>query len=569
MTAPLLTGLAGVGLTERGTRAWWSAADPDRPGRSRVYSVTMDGSAPRPETTRRDGTAYLHGYPGRGWLAGESALIWPNDSVPAGDGVVLAEPCRVGNRVVAVREQPWSPRRSLVVLHPRSGTTSPLWAGSDFMGGLESAPGGRSLSWLAWDNPDMPWDGARLMVGELVGGHLRDVRAVAGGPHGSAQPAAWTGPSSLLTSTEDSGRWQPREILAATGQVVGRWSHPEEVGLPYWRAGTRTFVATTAGCCALAGGRLWRVGPDHLEPVDPDGYWSSWLAGGDHYVLGLRETADTLPALTRIDLVDGRCRRLYPGSGPEVACMRRMPDVIRVDGDACVITVRLYAPGGSAPWPTVLVVHGGPTLTSPTLLDPALQWIVDAGFAVAVVDYSGSAGHGRAFRNALNGRWGKLEVTDCERAARRLIGRGVSDRVAIRGVSSGGWTVLHALVDPDCVFAAGVAFAPVTDVSAARRETPDFEKCYVDRLMGPFDRSPSRQIERVRRPLLVVQGERDQVVRPATTQRYVRGARDLGASIEYLPLPDEGHLISGHRAIARAKAAELALYRRELTGHER
>lgn len=556
-----LAGLSGVALTDRGRRAWWSAADPDRPGRSRVHSVADDDAEARREPHHADPTAHLHGYPGRGWVATERGLVLPTvrDDPDLHGPAVFAEPCLLGGAVVAVREQRRDPRRSLVVRRP-DGSWSVAWSGTAFVGGLEPSPDGRQLAWLAWDAGEMPWDAARLMVGSLVDGQVRGARVVAGGPGRSAQPAAWTSAATLVTSTEESGRWQPCELSVRDGEVTRRWHHPGEVGIPYWRAGTRSLVATSSGVHALIDGHLWRLDADRVTPVDPHGHWSPWLAGQDRHLLGVRESATAAPALTRVDASTGTVRVVVPGR-PH-ATLSPEPDVIGLGVDG-LAAVKVYKPPGTGPWPTVLVVHGGPTLATPTLLDVGLRWLLDAGHAVAVADHTGSAGNGRGFRDALNGRWGDLEVDDCLRAGRALLDRRVGTSIAIRGISAGGWTALHALARHDTPFAAGVAYAPVTDVEAQRHETPDFEKSYVDRLMGPVDRSPIRSAP-PRRPVLIVQGEDDEVVRPETTARYVRRARDLGAEVEYLRVVREGHLFSSRSGIEQSRAAELAFYRREL-----
>lgn len=570
--ASALSGLTGVALTDGGARAWWGCVDPMVPGRLRVMSQRIDERGPLAVLPAdADGMALLHGYPGRGWMAHDDGWVWPRGGkkVPGStdDGArsVLAEPCWMDGVVVAVREQSTAPRRSLVAVEPRTGRTSVLWAGSDFMGGLEPSPDRRTLSWLAWDDPDMPWDSARLMAGVIVDRALTGIRVLAGGSGGSAQPPAWTGPSTLLTSTEESGYWQLREIDLRTGAVSRQWPHADEAGIAYWRAGTRGIVRTEAAPCVLIAGRLWRVEADRLVRLDGDGYWSSWLAGGGRYVLGLRETASTVPTLTRVNVSTGHLETVYapPAVGPVRRCS---PHTITVRGHGSACTLRLYAPNGSAPWPTVLLVHGGPTLASPHLLDPAFDWLVRDGYAVVVVDYHGSAGYGRAFRDELLGRWGEIDVADCEAAAHHLRGRGLSDRIAIRGVSSGGWTVLHALARDSTPFVAGVALAPVTDVVGQRGHTPDFEKHYLDRLMGAAERSPSRLGLTPARPLLVVQGQRDEVVAPIATEAYVRGARQRGGKVEYLRLTDEGHLIANTQGIRDTRAAERAFYQRHLRG---
>ncbi|WP_237745115.1 alpha/beta hydrolase family protein [Kribbella catacumbae] len=239
---------------------------------------------------------------------------------------------------------------------------------------------------------------------------------------------------------------------------------------------------------------------------------------------------------------------------------------VKVDGRS--VWARLQEPRTprADPPPAIVIAHGGPTLSSPRYLDDDWWWLVEEGFAVAIVDYTGSSGHGQSFRDELAGQWGIHDVRDVDEVARHLQHRSLVSAVFIRGVSAGGWTALHSLRRRQTPFAAGTAYAPVTDLDAQERQTPQFERGYVRRLVGQADRSPVNDMRGDMNPVLVIQGAADPVVRAQTTDRYIDKLAAAGVRHRYLRLEGEGHLLRGQSAVNTARQAELDFYLDILNG---
>jgi dipeptidyl aminopeptidase/acylaminoacyl peptidase len=226
------------------------------------------------------------------------------------------------------------------------------------------------------------------------------------------------------------------------------------------------------------------------------------------------------------------------------------------------------APRGELP-PLLVFSHGGPTSSAATSLNPSIQFWTSRGFAVVDVDYGGSTGYGRAYRNRLRGQWGVVDTQDCIHAARYLAERGLVDgrRLAIRGGSAGGYTTLCALTFHD-VFAAGASYYGVADAEALARDTHKFESRYLDLLIGPYpaarelyrERSPIHHVDRLSCPLLVLQGLEDAVVPPAQAELMVEALAKRGLPHAYLPFPGEQHGFRQAPNIRRALEAELLFY---------
>ncbi|WP_157876149.1 S9 family peptidase, partial [Streptacidiphilus griseoplanus] len=228
------------------------------------------------------------------------------------------------------------------------------------------------------------------------------------------------------------------------------------------------------------------------------------------------------------------------------------------------------APPGELP-PYVVFAHGGPTSRSPMVLDLEIAYFTSRGIGVVEVNYGGSTGHGREYRNRLRGQWGVVDVEDCATAARALAAEGTADprRLAIRGGSAGGWTTAASLTGTD-LYRCGAIRYPVLDLTAwsSGGETHDFESRYLDSLIGPLpeaadryrERSPVTHADRLTVPFLLLQGLDDVICPPAQAQRLVDRAAERGVPHRYLTFPGEGHGFRRADTITTALEAELALY---------
>jgi dipeptidyl aminopeptidase/acylaminoacyl peptidase len=229
----------------------------------------------------------------------------------------------------------------------------------------------------------------------------------------------------------------------------------------------------------------------------------------------------------------------------------------------------LNGPEGELP-PLIVEIHGGPTASAEAVFSTGVQYWTSRGFAVVDVNYGGSTGYGRAFREELLGQWGLVDVADCLAAARHLarVGRVDGERLAIRGGSAGGFTTLAALVRDDTPFAAGADHFGVADLEALARDTHKFESRYLDRLVGPYpaardvyvERSPIHHVERLNRPLIVLQGSEDVIVPPAQSETIVDALRERKVPVAYLLFDGEQHGFRRAENIRRALDAELSFY---------
>ncbi|WP_309232908.1 S9 family peptidase [Blastococcus sp. TML/C7B] len=458
-----------------------------------------------------------------------------------------------------------------------------LVSGPDFVSDPRPGPGGE-LAWLQWDHPHMPWDAAQLVVRAADGSET----VVAGGPGESVVQPVWAPDGALWFLCDRTDVWSLyRWRAGAAAELV--LDVGSDIAGPQWVFGASRFALLDDGRIVLAHGR---EGRDRLVVRSPDG--------------GLREVELAYAALR--DLV---------AAGNDVVCVAGGPDsepvVLRVplDGNAPVVlrpardlgldpawfsrpehvsfptedggtgigvahalvyppaNPEVTAPDGALP-PLLVLVHGGPTSAASPVLNLAVQYWTSRGFCVADVDYRGSTGYGRRYRDALQGRWGVVDLDDVVACARYLADAGRVDpaRMAIRGGSAGGYTTLAALSMRPGVFTAGASHYGVADLGALAAETHKFESRYLDGLVAPWpagadvyaERSPINHVDALDTPLAVFQGDEDAIVPPDQAEAIVAALRAKGVPHAYLLFAGEQH---GFRQAANIRAAldgELSFY---------
>lgn len=488
------------------------------------------------------------------------------------------------NRLLAICEdhapQFDEPRTTLVAIDITNGAIRTLVEGADFYSSPRLSPGGSRLAWLEWNHPDMPWDATLLKVAELdVQGHPSKVQAIAGSQNESAVQPVWRNEHEVLFAADRTGWWN---LYAWNdGKLRALLPMAAEFALPHWVFGMQSFglLDERRMICACSSEGTWRLVELDIE----NGEWRNldlpWTqiehlhAAGDKVVLQAASARHT----PRIVLLDKNAQEKV---------LRRAADIklddtfleppravtFRASGDEEAFGL-YYAPAnpdfegtaGTAP-PMLVKVHGGPTAATSSALDMKLRFWTSRGFAVLDVNYRGSTGYGRRYREKLYGNWGVVDVEDCINGARELASRGLADaeRLLISGSSAGGFTVLAALTFHD-VFAAGASYYGVADLAGAMRDTAKFESRYGDKLVGPLpgtealwrERSPLFNVARLRRPVIFFQGLEDRVVPPDQSERMFEAARANGVMTDYLPFPGEGH---GFRQAATIEAALTAEY---------
>jgi dipeptidyl aminopeptidase/acylaminoacyl peptidase len=516
--------------------------------------------------------------------------ITPEPPAPAAHRYADATLTPDGRLLVCVRErhQGGEVLNELVAL-PADGGAPPvvLASGRDFYASPRLDPDGRRLAWLEWDHPNMPWDATELRVAELADGALAGSPAtVAGGPGESVFQPEWSPEGALHFVSDRSGWWNLYRLGPGGAEAVAPME--EEAGGPQWVFGLSRYAFLPGGRVALVHGR----GPlQRLGVLAPDGSlrdldlpFTSFFPPQLRAVgsrLACVAGSPTLPAAVLVVDPDGGQVEVLRRSREETPDPRYLsvPRAIEFPTAGGRTAHALYyppanrdfqGPDGERP-PLLVVSHGGPTSEAVSLLAMGYQFFTSRGFAVVDVDYGGSSGYGRAYRQRLEGQWGIVDVDDCVAAARHLAELGEVDpaRLAVRGGSAGGWTTLCALTFRDD-FAAGASYYGVADAEALARDTHKFESRYLDRLIGPWpeaaelyrQRSPIHFTERLSCPVILLQGLEDEVVPPTQAEAMAAALDAKRIPYAYVAFPGEQHGFRRADHIQRAIEAELYFYGR-------
>lgn len=450
-----------------------------------------------------------------------------------------------------------------------------------FVTGPRLSPDGTRAAWIGWNHPRMPWDGTELLVADVAAdGTLTGARTVAGGPEESVPQADWTHDNRLLYASDRTGWWN----LYRDGEPV--CPRPEEFAGPLWKLGQRWFAPLDGGLIAVLHGkgaqRLAVLDPETCEVVDSAGPWSEFgptLAALGERVVAVGASPHSSYEVVELDTRTGRARVIGAAHSDAVdPAYYPEPEVRTFTGpDGREIHAQVYpprnpdrtGPDGELP-PYVIWSHGGPTGRFPLVLDLEIAYFTSRGIGVAEVNYGGSTGYGRAYRNRLRGEWGVVDVEDCAAVARALAEEGAADpaRLAVRGGSAGGWTTAASLTTTD-VYACGTIIYPVLDLTGwGTGETHDFESQYLETLIGPRaevperyeERSPVTHADRLSVPFLLLQGLDDVICPPVQCERFLARLAGRGVPHAYLTFEGEGHGFRRADTMVRALEAELSLY---------
>ena len=468
----------------------------------------------------------------------------------------------------------------------RSGDV--IASGFDFYSTPRLSPDASRLAWLAWRHPQMPWDGTELWVADLTEqGTLVHATRVAGGNAESIYQPGWTPDGQLYFVSDRDGWWQLYRSDKAEPLVVNA-PPGAEFGRPQWVFGTASWIPAGQGRVIVSytnRGR-WHLGvldtttgvvsaiADELEPRE-------WLAATDTHAVVVAGSASTPDAVVRIELTTGVVETLKSSSAIDFPkTLISVPEAVEFPSTDGYTSHAFYYPprnseftasDGERP-PLILISHGGPTTATSGTLDLRVQFWTSRGFAVADVNYGGSSGFGRAYRQRLNGQWGVLDVDDMVAAAKFLVATGKADpnRLAIRGGSAGGYTTLAALTFRPGIFQAGASYYGVSDIEVLARDTHKFESRYLDTLIGPYPaarevyraRSPIHFVDRLSCSLILFQGLEDKVVPPNQSEMMAAAVRAKGLPVAYLEFEGEQHGFRKATTIVRSLEAELLFYGR-------
>ena len=564
-----------------GEEIWWGESVPAGGGR---ITVRRSGDPADPVLVAPwNARSRVHEYGGGAWTADADGVLYFVENsdqrvyrlTPGAEPVPLTDegPRHGGlrlqhGRLLAVREEHSGERitRSIVEIDADAKART-LASGSGFLAHPALSPDGTHLAWVAWDHPRMPWEQATLRIARTDGtGEMRSI------PTAAALQPEWLSPAELLFADDPTGRWnlyrlslddlEPRPVAPADADTGG--------GL--WVLGNRWYQP-------LEDGRIVAVrtnGTDELVVLDPD--------GGERILdlplsarLGIDDAAGarllvsgagaTLPAGLWLIDIDGEAQLIRGGIAAEPGWMPQVRP-ITVEGLHGPVHAFDYPPANpetAAPEgelaPYLVLVHGGPTSHVAGQMSADIAYFTSRGIGVLDVNYGGSTGYGRPYRERLAGQWGMGGGAGGWGGA----GAGAPARIAIKGGSAGGWTALSCLVQGG-VFAAGISRYGVSDLRALAADTHDFEKHYLDGLVGPLpeaesvyiERSPLTHADRIDVPVLLLQGTDDQVVPPSQSERIRDALAARGVPHEYLLFEGEGHGFRRAETIVAALEAELA-----------
>jgi dipeptidyl aminopeptidase/acylaminoacyl peptidase len=592
-----------------GETLYWSESRPEEQGRYAICRRLPDGKIedvlPAPLSAR----TLANEYGGGAFLAADSVVyfsnyadqrIWriapgqtPEPLTPEGKlrfaDYVLDAP---RNRLIAVCEDhtidEHEPANRLVAVNLADGAVATLVEGADFYSSPRLSPDGRQLAWLAWNHPNMPWDGTELSVATIADdGTLRPARVVAGGDDESIFQPEWS-PNGMLYFVSDRTNWW-NFYTERNGQVVSILPMEVEFGQPQWVFGVTIYGFEPNGrlLASYVQDGAWR-----MMLIDPSsGKWHDLelpitdvynLVVGKGCAFAFVSFADRPDALVRIDLATSTYETIR-SSSPVIAdsAYTSVPQSIEFPTDDGKTAHAFYyppvnrdfrGPDGEAP-PLLVMIHGGPTAATAPRYRLATQYWTSRGFAVCDVNYGGSTGYGREYRNRLRDGWGVVDVADAANAALHLARQGKADptKLLIRGGSAGGYTTLACLAFTD-TFRAGASHFGISDLALMVRDTHKFESRYLDRLVGRYPedeaiyraRSPIYHLDKFNEPVILLQGLEDKVVPPNQAELVLASLKERGVPVAYVPFEGEQHGFRRAENIIRAQEAELYFYSRVL-----
>lgn len=593
-----------------GDDTYWTEMRPAEGGRNVIVRRTSDGQiadmAPAPFNVR----SRVHEYGGGAYTVANGEIYFSNfedqriyrqsgDATPqpiTSPGEMRYADFIVDSRrqnLICVREDHSLPGRepinTLVSVGLKDGQEiKTLASGADFYSSPRLSPDGSRMAWISWNHPNMPWDGTELRTARFeADGTLTESRRITGGSDVSILQPEWS-PDGALHFVSDQGGWW-NLYRWREGRADPLYETDAEFAMPQWQFGLSAYGFESANsllciCNRQGNWELGRVNTEvrRLEPIE--------IPYTDMSRIGLQVAAGRVafgagsptvtPSIVELDLGTREIEVLRRSSALDVDTRYlSVPEAIEFPtGNGLTAHAFFYPPQNgdyAAPpeeRPPVLVQsHGGPTGATSSVLDLTVQYWTSRGFAVLDVNYGGSAGYGRAYRERLDGKWGIVDVDDCVCGVQYLIDRGAVDgnRVTINGGSAGGYTTLCALTFRD-IFKAGASYYGVSDLEALTTDTHKFESRYLDRLVGPYperrdlyrERSPIHFTDRLSCPVILFQGLEDKIVPPNQAEMMVAALREKGLPVAYLAFEGEQHGFRRAENIKRCLDAELYFYSR-------
>ncbi|HTJ01585.1 MAG TPA: S9 family peptidase [Methylovirgula sp.] len=603
---PQLMTEAAIGLAALsvdGDDLYWLESRPAEAGRSALCRRQQDGTIADVTPQPIDVGSRVHEYGGGAYAVKNGVVIFserrdgslwlieggaPPRRIATPDGCRYADfsfdPAR--KRIIAIREDhrdrpPNDPKAGIVALPLNGGAEAVLFEGPDFLSSPRLSPDGKTLAFIAWDHPNMPWDGTQLYCAGVIGdGRLDAARLIAGEAEEAIVQPRFAADGTLYFSSDRSGWWNLYALR--NGRIEAVAPIEAEIGGPHWIFGQRSYELLDDGRILAAVVRqglreVAIIKNGHYEWLDCDQVLDCPFPLGAR--LAMVATPANAPPAVILKEPGRRAITVRAGTPPFLA-----PESISTGTPITFPTQdtighafwyppknRDYAaPDGELP-PLVVLSHGGPTSMTTNGYGLRIQWWTTRGFAVVDVNYGGSTGFGRSYRQRLDGEWGIVDVADCIAAARYLADQGLVDRnrIVIRGGSAGGFTTLAALTLSN-VFKAGASLYGVADLKLLARDTHKFESRYLDRLIGPLpqadalyeERSPINHLDRLACPIIFFQGLDDKTVPPNQAEEMVAAMKARQLPVAYYAFEGEGHGFRKALTLKRVLELELDFYGR-------
>ncbi|MEN3335154.1 MAG: hypothetical protein V7641_4519 [Blastocatellia bacterium] len=541
--------------------------------------------------TVRDGVVYFSNFSDqqiyRQTQDGAPQPLTASEKMRYADGVIDYQ----RNRMIAVREDHTVSDHdcintivSLNLDGDQSGKV--IIEGNDFYSSPRLSPDGRQLAWLAWNHPNLPWDGTELWLAEIDDdGALGQRRLVAGGARESIFQPEWSPDGRLHFVSDRTGWWNIYRY--DKGLTEALCERQAEFGMPQWgfRMSTYGFASAERIVCAFNEQGNWRLGlldtgTRQIERIStPYTEISSLRVAGDTVAFCGGSPAEAL-SIVQLDLTTRTVTVLRRSNTLEIeAGYLSLPETIEFPTENKRTAFAFFyaprnrdyeAPATEQP-PLIVFSHGGPTSAATTTLKLNIQYWTSRGFGVLDVNYGGSTGYGRAYRERLNGNWGIVDIEDCINGAGYLVEQGRADleRLIIRGGSAGGYTTLAALTFRD-TFKAGASYYGISDLELLEQDCHKFESRYNHSMIGPYPeskeiykaRSPIHFTDRLSCPIILFQGLDDKVVPPNQSEMIYAAAKAKGLPVAYIPFAGEAHGFRQAVNIKRSLDGELYFYSR-------
>jgi dipeptidyl aminopeptidase/acylaminoacyl peptidase len=540
----------------------------------------------------------IHEYGGGALTAHQGAIYFINDR----DGriyrlevgrppVAITSPGKlrfadlsVGECIYAVCEEKTDQEDiNKIVRIEKDGSVIDVAKGHDFYSAPRVSPNQKQLAWVSWDHPNMPWDGSLLWTATITSVGIQDSMLVAGGKSESICYPRWSPQGDLYFFSDKTGFWNLYRLKK--GKVEELFPLDAEFTFPPWVLGRGNYEFLKDGkvLCVYS-----RNCVDHLAVLDPEKKTLSEIelpftvikqvcvAGKSVYFFGASPTLAL--SLIQMELSSKKWKVLKQSVGVQLEeDWVSVPTPITIQTRHHDTSYGFYyppknpnfcAPKGEAA-PVILKCHGGPTGHVQPMLSLEIAFWTSRGFGFFDVNYSGSSGYGKAYRERLKGTWGVREVEDCIDGSNTLVKLGFADpkRLLIRGGSAGGYTALCALAFHN-QFAAATSYYGVSDLELLVKDTHKFEKYYLTGLIGPYpeqkelyhERSPIYHVDGIKKPLLLLQGDKDPVVPLNQSVDIYEKLKKRNVPVALKVFEGEQHGFKGAEAIKRALEIELFFY---------